>query len=33
MRFDDCFNVYNILMDKEMLQNFKQLKSYVMHKW
>ena len=26
IRFCDCFNIYNILMDKEMSQNFKQIK-------
>ena len=33
MRFYDCFNVYNILMDEEMQQNFTQIKLCVMYKW
>ena len=32
MRFFDCFNVYNILMDEETSQNFKQVKICGMYK-
>ena len=33
MQFYDCFNVYNILMDDEIWQNFKQVKICGMYKW
>ena len=31
MRFHDYFNVYNILIDEKMQQNFKQVKICVMY--
>ena len=33
MRFHDFLNVYNILIDEEMYQHFKQVKFCVVYKW
>ena len=32
-KFYDCFNVYNMLMDEDMQQDFKQVKICVTCKW